>query len=51
MAKGQKRSSKEPKKAKDAEKQANKRAGPKYLRDTEVIQSGVLRGKAPGHKP
>ena len=36
MAKGQKRSSKEPKKQKDGEKKAKKLSGPKYLRQTEA---------------
>ncbi|MCT8970548.1 hypothetical protein [Microbaculum marinisediminis] len=40
MAKGQKRSTKEPKKQKAAEKKTKKLAGPKYLRQSEMIQSG-----------
>jgi len=43
MAKGQKRSSKEPRKLKSAEK---KQAGPKYLRPPELVQAakpGVTR--------
>lgn len=51
MAKGQKRSNKEPKKLKGAERQAKKGAGPKYLRDAEVVQSALLRGKPRGQKP
>lgn len=46
MAKGQKRSSKEAKKAKDPQKADKKRAGPKYLREAEVLQAsrvGALR--------
>lgn len=50
MAKGQKRSNKEPKKLKGTERQAKKDAGPKYLRQAEVMQSGLLRGKSPGQK-
>jgi hypothetical protein len=40
MAKGQKRSSKEPKKQKDAEKKAKKLSGPKYLRQPEIPPTG-----------
>ncbi len=40
MAKGQKRSAKEPKKQKAAEKKTKKLAGPKYLRQSEMFQSG-----------
>lgn len=39
MAKGQKRSSREAKKAKDPQKTDKKRAGPKYLRESEVLQA------------
>jgi len=48
MAKGQKRSSKEAKKAKDPQKAGKKQAGPKYLRDAEVLQAsrvGALRSQ------
>ena len=51
MAKGQKRANKEPKKLKDAEAKAKKDAGPKYLRQADVLQSGLLRGKSRGQKP
>ena len=51
MAKGQKRTNKEPKKLKEAETKAKKGAGPKYLREAEVMQAGVLRGKSRGQKP
>lgn len=49
MAKGQKRSSKEPRKLKADDK---KQAGPKYLRPAELVQVGKLTGgKRPGQKP
>jgi hypothetical protein len=42
MAKSQKRSSKEAKKAKDPQKGDKKRAGPKYLREAETLQANRL---------
>jgi hypothetical protein len=50
MAKGQKRSTREPKKLKESEKSAKKEAGPRYLRESEVLQAGKLRPKPPGQK-
>lgn len=47
MAKGQKRSAKEPRKQKKAEP---KPAGPKYLRPAELVQSGKLGAQRPGQK-
>ncbi|WP_224406572.1 hypothetical protein [Afifella sp. IM 167] len=47
MAKGQKRSTKEPVKSKDETKQ-KKKDGPKYLRDAQMLQTATLgahRGK------
>ena len=49
MAKGQKRSSKEPRKAKDPQKAENQRAVPKYLREAEVLQVGKV-GAKPSRK-
>ena len=51
MAKGQKRTNKEPKKLKEAETKAKKDSGPKYLREAEILQPGLLRGKIRGQKP
>jgi hypothetical protein len=42
MAKSQKRTSREPKKQKDAEKKANKLSGPKYLRQAETLSKGSI---------
>ena len=42
MAKGQKRTSKEPKKQKDADKKAKKLSGPKYLRQAESLSHGSM---------
>jgi hypothetical protein len=42
MAKGQKRSNKEAKKAKDPQKADKKSAGPKYLREAETLQTGKI---------
>jgi hypothetical protein len=42
MAKGQKRSGKEARKARDPQKAAKKRAGPKYLREADVLQVGKV---------
>ena len=50
MAKGQKRSNKEPKKAAVDKKQAKKEAGPKYLRGTTTTTPGDLRTGRPGAK-
>lgn len=50
MAKGQKRSTREPKKLKGAETADKKGAGPRYLRQSEVLQAGKLRPKPPGQK-
>jgi hypothetical protein len=47
MAKGQKRSGKEPRKLKSAEK---KPAGPKYLRPPELVQQAKLGASRPGPK-
>ena len=47
MAKGQKRSGKEPRKLKSAEK---KPTGPKYLRPPELVQAGKLGAQRPGQK-
>ena len=46
MAKGQKRSTKEPRK----EKSSEKKQGPKYLRPAELVQSGKLGAQRPGQK-
>ncbi len=46
MSKGQKRPSKEPKKAKSDTKADKKKAGPKYLRESEVPQMGSLAARA-----
>ena len=46
MAKGQKRTSKEPRKVKSSEK----KSGPKYLRPAEFIQTGRLGAQRPGQK-
>jgi hypothetical protein len=45
MAKGQMRKSKEARKLKDP--QSKKSAGPKYLRDAQVMQVGQPSGKGP----
>jgi len=45
MAKGQKRSGKEARKAKDPDKAGKKGAGPKYLREAEVLQIGKVNVK------
>lgn len=50
MAKGQKRSTKEPKKAAVDKKQAKKDAGPKYLRGATTITPGDLRTTRNGGK-
>ena len=50
MAKGQKRSSKEAKKAKDPQKAGKKQAGPKYLREAEVLQVGKVGALRAGRK-
>lgn len=42
MAKGQKRSSKEARKAKAPDKAGKKSAGPKYLREATVLQTGKV---------
>jgi len=47
MAKGQKRSTKEPRKLKSAEK---KPAGPKYLRPADLLQPAKLGPQRPGRK-
>ena len=46
MAKGQQRSSKEPRKLKSGEK----KQGPKYLRAPELVQIGKLGAQRPGQK-
>jgi hypothetical protein len=46
MAKGQQRSSKEPRK----EKSSEKKQGPKYLRPAELVQVGKLGAQRPGKK-
>lgn len=46
MSKGQKRSTKEPRK----EKSADKKAGPKYLRPAELVTPGKLGAQRPGQK-
>lgn len=48
MAKGQQRSSKQQKKPKTAEK---KPAGPKYLRQSELLQAGTLGAQRSPRKP
>lgn len=50
MAKGQSRSNKETRKAKDPQKKEKKQSGPKYLRDTEPLQMAKLGSKRPGNK-
>ncbi len=50
MAKGQKRTSKETKKTKSESTQDKKQAGPKYLRESETFQAGVLRSAGSGKK-
>jgi hypothetical protein len=50
MAKGQKRSNKETRKVKNTQGKATKAAGPKYLRQSEVLQVGNLGTKRPGKK-
>lgn len=50
MTKGQKRSSKEARKAKDPQTAGKKKAGPKYLRETEVLQVGKVGAKRSGQK-
>jgi hypothetical protein len=50
MAKGQKRSSKEAKKAKDPQKAGKKHAGPKYLREGEVLPAGKVGALKSGRK-
>jgi len=47
MAKGQKRSSKEPRKPKSDSK---KQSGPKYLRPPELVQTAKLGAPRPGTK-
>ena len=47
MAKGQKRTTKEPRKLKSPDK---KLAGPKYLRPAELVSSGKLGPQRPGQK-
>jgi hypothetical protein len=49
MGKGQKRSNKEARKAKDPQK-SGKRVGPKYLREAEVLQLGKAGAKRLGQK-
>ena len=49
MAKGQQRSSKEPRKVKDPQKAGNQRAVPKYLREGDVLQVGKA-GAKPSRK-
>jgi hypothetical protein len=46
MAKGQKRSAKEPRK----EKSSDKKLGPKYLRPHELVQTAKPGGQRPGQK-
>lgn len=50
MAKGQKRNSKEPRKAKDEKADVKKSAGPKYLQQSELIQGGQLGSHKSGKK-
>jgi hypothetical protein len=50
MAKGRQRSSKEARKTKDPDKAGRKRAGPKYLREAEVLQVGNVNLKRLGQK-
>jgi hypothetical protein len=50
MAKGQKRTNREPKKKKGAEKSAKKQSGPKYLRQTESPLSASLGAQKIGQK-
>lgn len=50
MAKGQKRTSKEAKKTKSGSRQDKKQAGPKYLRESEMLQVGVLGASGGGKK-
>jgi hypothetical protein len=49
MAKSQKHSNKETRKARDPEK-GKAQTGPKYLRQGEVLQVGNLSAKRPGQK-
>lgn len=50
MSKGQKRTSKETKKAKSETGQDKKKSGPKYLRESEAIQAGSLGMKGAGKR-
>lgn len=50
MAKGQKRSGKEPKKERNEDREQKKAAGPKYLRQAEGLQTATL-GARLGKKP
>jgi hypothetical protein len=50
MAKGRQSTSKEARKIKDPDKAGKKRAGPKYLREAEVLQVGKVNLKRLGQK-
>jgi hypothetical protein len=50
MAKSQKHSNKETRKAKDPQDKGKKPSGPKYLRQAETMQIANLGAKRPGQK-